>query len=365
MKKRAKKSAMRAFTLIELMLVMGMMAILAAATGLALASAMEEGRVSRTQAQIARIHSLLMTRYDTYRTRSVRIFNSAGIQGAYQTWELADQQTYSQQRQIDRLRAIRLIMRLEMPDNLRDLVDIQGGNYVPVYHTPTSEACVLSYFSTSGANSSPAVMGSSNAVRRPTLSDSYFRRIQAAMANPTYGNRFVTQPGSDNVPSECLYLILSSIQDGETNGLDFLLPSEIGDTDQDGIPEILDSWGRPIFFLRWAPAIVSPMQNHMDLDPFDPLHVDPRSNTVDPVTGMRGTYSLTPFVYSAGPDGQYGYAYSPDDLFTYSATQPPLNEANDPFCVPLTGVQWGTPAPSADGSEGFHDNITNHFQSKK
>src|SRR5262249_12587064 len=159
-------------------------------------------------------------------------------------------------------------------------------------------------------------------------------RIQAALANPVYGNKFVSQPGSDNVPSECLYLILSSIQDGETNGLDFLLPSEIGDTDEDGIPEILDSWGRQIFFLRWAPAIISPRQNQLDSDPFDPLNVDPRSNVVDPVTGFRGTYSLMPFVYSAGPDGLYGYAYSPNDIFTYSSNALPINEANDPYCVP-------------------------------
>ena len=355
MKRRARRSATRAFTLIELMLVMAMMAILAGAVGMALAQAMEQGRVSRTQAQIARIHALLMTRFDGYRTRNIRLANSSGLISANPTWSQADQVAFNNQLRSDRLQAIRLTMQLEMPENLRDLFDLDDdGNPIPVYGA-TGHSAPLSSITLSNG------VVSTNSIRRPALSDQYFRRINSAMTN--FGGRFATT--GDNAPSECLYLILASIQDGDTNGLDFLLPSEIADTDQDGIPEILDAWGRPIFFHRWAPGFESPLQNHRDPDPFDPMFVDPRAGMVDPTTGKRGTFSLTPLVYSAGPDGYYGLAFSPDSIFTYSAAQLPNMLTNDPFCVPPTGAPWGMTAPSADGTEGWHDNIFSHFLSVK
>ena len=49
------------------------------------------------------------------------------------------------------------------------------------------------------------------------------------------------------------------------------------DTDGDGMKEILDAWGNPIEFLRWAPGLRSLIQDG------DPAHADP----FDP----RGVYS--------------------------------------------------------------------------
>ena len=64
-------------------------------------------------------------------------------------------------------------------------------------------------------------------------------------------------------------------------------------SDNDGMPEILDPWGTPIRFLRWAPGFRSSMQvgdiaastdgdaGLGNGDPFDPLKIDPRwMNTV-------------------------------------------------------------------------------------
>ena len=44
------------------------------------------------------------------------------------------------------------------------------------------------------------------------------------------------------------------MKDGDKNALDFFMPDEIGDMDEDGMKEILDGWGTPIEFLRWAPG---------------------------------------------------------------------------------------------------------------
>src|SRR5438046_3713851 len=54
-----------------------------------------------------------------------------------------------------------------------------------------------------------------------------------------------------NQGSECLYLILSTMRDGDKSALDYFDATEIGDTDNDGMKEILDGWGTPIEFIRW------------------------------------------------------------------------------------------------------------------
>ncbi len=37
-------------------------------------------------------------------------------------------------------------------------------------------------------------------------------------------------------------------------------PADVADVDQDGFPEFIDAWGKPIRFLRWAPGFLSDLQ---------------------------------------------------------------------------------------------------------
>ena len=41
----------------------------------------------------------------------------------------------------------------------------------------------------------------------------------------------------------------------DTSGLEYFTDKEIGDKDNDGMKEILDAWGNPIFMYRWAPGV--------------------------------------------------------------------------------------------------------------
>ena len=80
---------------------------------------------------------------------------------------------------------------------------------------------------------------------------------------------------------------------GSPEAMEQFSASEIGDTDGNGYPEFLDGWGRPIWFLRWAPGFspysdiqtTDPTNNH---DPFDPQHFD------------ANAYKLIPLIYSDG-----------------------------------------------------------------
>ena len=88
---------------------------------------------------------------------------------------------------------------------------------------------------------------------------------------------------------------------GSPEAMEQFSQSEIGDTDHNGYPEFLDGWGRPIFFLRWAPGFCSrrlschpgpDRQSNTDHDPFDPRRVD------------QNAYHLIPLIYSDGSNSR-------------------------------------------------------------
>ena len=66
-------------------------------------------------------------------------------------------------------------------------------------------------------------------------------RAMAARLAPGWleGNRMVNGENKALTyqNAECLFLILANVQEGDTNGLEFFRPTEIGDADGDGCPE--------------------------------------------------------------------------------------------------------------------------------
>ena len=72
-------------------------------------------------------------------------------------------------------------------------------------------------------------------------------------------------------------MILTTNMGDETTGGGIFNDRDFADTDEDGMSELIDGWGNPITFLRWAPAFRSEMQSGdpiNDHDPFDPRKVD-------------------------------------------------------------------------------------------
>jgi hypothetical protein len=60
--------------------------------------------------------------------------------------------------------------------------------------------------------------------------------------------RELTGASTINEQAECLYEILNSQNSYASSGMDFIFAAEVGDTDNDGHLEILDSWGDPLLF---------------------------------------------------------------------------------------------------------------------
>jgi prepilin-type N-terminal cleavage/methylation domain-containing protein len=319
---RSRRQSRASFTLIELMVVMAVIAVLASTVLFAMYSATQDAKAARTRTQIARLNELLMARWESYRTRAVRVAQST------------NRMTMAKAR-VD---AIRELMRLEMPDRITDVV--------PLTYTPSALAAV------------------------PALARRYYARSSGTTwaANPSYQG------------AECLYMIISEINDVGGNGLDFLQEGEIGDVDKDGMPEILDGWGNPIEFIRWPFGFVfaglgkdgvlntadddSPqsaiMVNDPDNspDPFDPLGV-----YVDVSNGNKRYPALYPLIYSAGPDGKYDIASDIIDSSGNRLNYSNLTPKNNPYYVPAAGKALGTPWDAdGDGDISYVDNITNHSQ---
>lgn len=301
----AVRAARRGFTLIELLIAVSIIGILAAAAVFAMFAAQESARETKTRSTIAKLHGLMMDRWESYRTRRLPI-------------DLPPQPSKADEA---RLRALRELMRMEMPDRWTDILD-----------NPT----VLPF--------------------RPALSQSYLLRYQTVKAEK--GADFPT-PQFQN--AECLYLIITMGPADEVGGIEQFRASEIGDTDADGMPEFLDGWGRPISFLRWAPGFtrladgtqLSDLQSgdpNKDPDPFDPRRL------------VRTAYALFPLVFSAGPDGRYGLwnGNRGSSQFSYAQNQ------NNPYYADSSngGQQIGSPVDETTdqvGGADYVDNLHNHL----
>jgi prepilin-type N-terminal cleavage/methylation domain-containing protein len=394
-----------AFTLTELLIVIAIIAILSGMGLSAYSGAMQMSREQRTRAMIGKIDQLIMERYEDYRTRAVPIKMPAGVNplsGVY-TVTTSTNPTSTRANGLLRLLALRAIMRMEMPDRRTDLVNYNDSSGIPILESPGSSSLInlgLMAYSPSATQSMTAA----------ALQKSYVRMaVRALGGNPnapkTWGVLAKWTP--ENEGAECLYLIISTMRDGDKRALDFFAPNEIGDTDSDGMSEILDGWGTPIAFLRWAPGyceqpgldggwgkvgvdddsdgttdnftefnwpgtddnltLVPTMQTRNAAkapDPFDPARADPRWAT------GTGTYALFPLIISAGPDKVYDVRLLAGDG-TYRAAVPPAltkpqyTLPNDPYynfpSLSTPYPQLGTPYDdNGDGYMGFYDNITNH-----
>lgn len=362
---RSKRRARASFTLAELMIVISIIAILASSVMFAMFGIIEDAKAARTRAQIVKLHSLVVTRWEQYQWRAVPLQLPSGTPP-----RVAAQQ---------RLYALRDLMRMEMPDRVTDVYD------------------------------SPVILAA------PSLWKGYRRRATSATGTTTWYPPSSGPHWSLSFQgAECLYLIIGSIHEGDASALEFFRDGEVGDTDGDGMLEILDAWGNPIEFLRWAPGFAtlpgpdgffgvagvdddgngitddilelgwpgsddeSEIQSRdpaVSPDPFDPLKVDPKWLAGSPPSAplVLKPYALYPLIYSAGPDGKYDIA-SEDSSNAIHYRSPPSahssfspNLASDPYltyAISPSGnpVQLGLPTdPNASGDYGFLDNISNHL----
>jgi hypothetical protein len=184
----------------------------------AMYSASEAAKKHKTEALIARIDAVIRNKWESYHTRRVPL-------------QVSPAGTVLNPAQSARARvdALHDLMRMELPDRWTDVVE---SPFVGSFGGP------------------------SYTLTRPAVSQAYKRRWDAAQID-TAGKPTLAQ-AQEFQGAECLYLILQLAVQEEGDDVSVILrPDNVGDKDQDGFPEIIDAWGTPIRFLRWAPGFLS------------------------------------------------------------------------------------------------------------
>lgn len=336
------RATSRGFTLVELLITVAIISILAGLLLGVAARAGERGREARTKAMIARLHTLVMEHYDTYRDRRAPVSDS--VETAINS--ISDSRVRNLARAEARLYALRELMLLEMPDRWSDVVikAIENVNsssdlVAPLYLKSTSSSTYLG----------PTPLN--EAYRRQ-----YFSMVEAGVSKEDI---------HDNAGAECLYMIVMlATADGEARTL--FNESSIGDTDGDGAREFLDGWGNPISFLRWAPGFDSDLQANANslVNRMDQRWLDQASADHDPFDVFRSenwAFRLTPVIFSPGSDERYdivtatGTTLWPSAVTTTTAYGTRRLDPYTPIPTASTDLYLGTAV-----DDGAADNITNH-----
>ena len=255
-----------AFTIVELMVAVLVLSILSSLILFAMTGAMQTARVAQTKARIAKLDRIISDLYDDYLSRRVPF--------RFPLRPNAIREDFEAMRRV-RLIALRDLMRLELPDRVTDVtvppaIDFNGD-------------------------------GDHDYGDRPVVSKAY---VDQASENWT----------SKYQGAECLYLIVSLNAKPGLRGQSVLSENEIADVDGDGMFEIVDAWGTPIRFARWAPGFDSPLHDRSIPDPFDPHLADPDWHDNDP---SNDPFALYPLIISAGPDREWSISFDDTDGITY------------------------------------------------
>ena len=283
----------RAFTLVEMLVVVSVIAILAALTLFAVNKVSVSSKIAKTRTTVQKIDVAMQQIFETYEDKFLVFKNKVANDD---TTKNLDKET--QLRIV--LHYLRDTMRMEMPQCWAEVsadpaaIKLNGKNYDALDKSP-----LLKYYQ----NTKPA--------------------------------------GTTPSRSALLFLIIQNLN---PEALEAFHGSEIADTDGDGLLEFVDAWGRPIQFLRWAPAFTdSDLQQNV---PWGNAEAARRASEQHPFL-LEGQgdiigWFLYPLIYSAGPDGVYG-------INEGDGKWEPGDEI-DPYALPI-----GKPT----GSEHF-DNIHNH-----
>ena len=167
------------FTMVELLVVTIVIGLLASMIMFAAHGAMVSAQKARTRAQIARLDVIISDIWQRYETRRLPFLASSK-----NPRDVAE----------FRVEKIRELMRTELPDRKTDVFD-----------PPTPD-------------------------RRSALSRAYLRRVN------NVSNWTIEHQGA-----ECLYMIISMTHDGLRSPLEFFNENEVGDVDNDQMPEFLDA----------------------------------------------------------------------------------------------------------------------------
>lgn len=249
----------RGFSLVELLVALSIMTLLLGMIGAAVSAARTTSKRQATQLLIEKLDAIVQQQFTTYSSRTVVLPGGvpAGFPGAasYRSWYVR-----------------RNLITADMPDRWTDVAAIASGttvasgtNFLPITQPQRTYTAILRGMNASGS-----------------------------LPSDTYAG------------AECLFMIV--MQGGLANCIDCgeLKTADRGDKDGDGAFEFWDAWGNPIGYILWPAGLQLPAGTASSFfakggRTLEAAFPTIRGVTPSPALGMR------PLIYSAGPDGEYGF----------------------------------------------------------
>lgn len=360
------------FTLVELLVSMVVIGIIGGMVAQALTGASRQAQDTRTQSLVDRLNMDILQMYEQLTRRAT----SAPTSNPATAYALNSQGRKSHALAVLNWR--RDLLRCALPDHIQDVVDAPIDCYYPVLrrgysgtpnllaridpqHNPSAPPSYVPpttpWLNPSANIDSPA----ENSIRF-TYTQKYRQRVLSLLqlsaggtpanwAECVDGNTANGEWTTEAQSAECLYLILSSNTIDGDPMIASLNSRDIEDTDEDGIPEVIDPRGIPMGFLRWpvghylvnrwqrTPSVtqITDQITRLGKDSLDLLYSDPRFDNTD-VTD--DPFFVVPLIVSAGSDRVF------DMVGLDAPTVPAVSYAVDSYPVAPTGVLATTGTPT-------------------
>lgn len=221
------RSGRRGFTLIEMLIVIGIIVLLMSIMGVMLTNSVRKAREAATITLIQKIEGLLDERIKGFD----RVTKSRDFQRIVETRRkgLEASGIFGVSTKVMESIARKDYFRAQFPQRLEDMPDT-NGNYIP------------------------------DAFEAPPLGDPQITLVPANFRNSDPANRLAREQNEKAESAELLYYMLTRMQvfGAAPVADDEFKPSEVQDTDGDGLMEFVDGWGRPLRFYRWPTRLLKP-----------------------------------------------------------------------------------------------------------
>jgi len=242
------------FTLVELLVVLGIVMLLAALGVGALLTIPEGARVRGTEALIVKLDGRLNQQFGEMGNRDL------SIQAITVDSELSRNDNSSPvHAQRAQLIAVIRTMRQSFPEyflvdttRTSDMINNDGDTF-----QDEQDEQVAGHWNPVDLNGGvPEQLGT----ELPGAAVAHLRYMEKTLGSPSLHT-------SATARAECLYMIVTR---GGSEAAEFN-PDEIADTDEDGLPEFVDKWGNPLQFFLWPTHFDSELQKPGEgLNPQDP-----------------------------------------------------------------------------------------------
>jgi prepilin-type N-terminal cleavage/methylation domain-containing protein len=325
------EDAVRGFSMTELLVAVSIVLVLMTLVGGGVSAARGAQKKQATQALIAKLDQIITKQLEVYSVRhvsSARLDEVPGLQAipdkaAARAWYIR-----------------RNIITADLPDRWSDVEYLANHtDYLnPALNAPPQ---FPQAHLTAAQRAYIGIWRSFTAGQRQTVGDTY-------------------------AGAECLFMII--MQGGIANCLDCaaITSAHVGDKDGDGAPEFHDAWGNPIGYLLWPAAVELPPGSGAPFfsgtrQLFPPIQggqlasrpvsrPDGTLLTLSPTLGMR------PLIYSAGPNGEYGFERENEASNLQAGGNPAGRGCGDWNSMPC---QTSGRPTAGNGVTHAADNITN------